>query len=46
MQALYSKMARALTVTDIRENRIAAFEEAKKELTALKFEGAIYRKDL
>ncbi|XP_060006843.1 trifunctional purine biosynthetic protein adenosine-3 isoform X3 [Lagenorhynchus albirostris] len=37
---------RVLTVTAIRENLISALEEAKKGLAAIKFEGAIYRKDI
>lgn len=32
---------RALTVIDIWENLLPAFEKTKKELTAIKFEGAI-----
>uniref|UniRef100_A0A452RIX4 Trifunctional purine biosynthetic protein adenosine-3 n=1 Tax=Ursus americanus TaxID=9643 RepID=A0A452RIX4_URSAM len=37
---------RVLTVTAIRENLNVALEEAKKGLAAIKFEGAIYRKDI
>lgn len=37
---------RVLTVTAIRENVISALEEAKKGLAAIKFEGAIYRRDI
>uniref|UniRef100_A0A8D0ZX89 Trifunctional purine biosynthetic protein adenosine-3 n=1 Tax=Sus scrofa TaxID=9823 RepID=A0A8D0ZX89_PIG len=37
---------RVLTVTAIQENLISALEEAKKGLAAIKFEGAIYRKDI
>ncbi|EQB78498.1 trifunctional purine biosynthetic protein adenosine-3 [Camelus ferus] len=37
---------RVLTVTAIRENLVSALEEAKKGLAAIKFEGAIYRKDI
>ncbi|XP_006886812.1 PREDICTED: trifunctional purine biosynthetic protein adenosine-3 [Elephantulus edwardii] len=37
---------RVLTVTAIRENLLSALEEAKKGLAAIKFEGAIYRKDI
>lgn len=37
---------RVLTVTAIRESLISALEEAKKGLAAIKFEGAIYRKDI
>jgi len=37
---------RVLTVTAIQENLILALEEAKKGLAAIKFEGAIYRKDI
>ncbi|XP_037688097.1 trifunctional purine biosynthetic protein adenosine-3 isoform X2 [Choloepus didactylus] len=37
---------RVLTVTAIRENLPSALEEAKKGLAAIKFEGAIYRKDI
>lgn len=37
---------RVLTITAIQENLISALEEAKKGLTAIKFEGAIYRKDI
>ncbi|KAK2089571.1 hypothetical protein P7K49_032237 [Saguinus oedipus] len=37
---------RVLAVTAIRENLISALEEAKKGLAAIKFEGAIYRKDI
>uniref|UniRef100_F6UW37 Trifunctional purine biosynthetic protein adenosine-3 n=1 Tax=Equus caballus TaxID=9796 RepID=F6UW37_HORSE len=37
---------RVLSVTAIRENLISALEEAKKGLAAIKFEGAIYRKDI
>ncbi|MBZ3889385.1 Trifunctional purine biosynthetic protein adenosine-3 [Sciurus carolinensis] len=37
---------RVLTVTAIQENLTSALEEAKKGLTAIKFEGAIYRKDI
>ncbi|ELW62061.1 Trifunctional purine biosynthetic protein adenosine-3 [Tupaia chinensis] len=37
---------RVLTITSIQENLISALEEAKKGLAAIKFEGAIYRKDI
>lgn len=37
---------RVLTITAIQKNLISALEEAKKGLTAIKFEGAIYRKDI
>lgn len=37
---------RVLTVTAIRENLISALEDAKKGLAVIKFEGAIYRKDI
>lgn len=37
---------RVLTVTAIRENLISALEDAKKGLSVIKFEGAIYRKDI
>ncbi|VFV27396.1 trifunctional purine biosynthetic [Lynx pardinus] len=37
---------RVLSVTAIQENLISALEEAKKGLAAIKFEGAIYRKDI
>ncbi|PNI55404.1 GART isoform 9 [Pan troglodytes] len=37
---------RVLAVTAIRENLVSALEEAKKGLAAIKFEGAIYRKDI
>ncbi|XP_036896471.1 trifunctional purine biosynthetic protein adenosine-3 [Sturnira hondurensis] len=37
---------RVLAVTAIRENLIWALEEARKGLAALKFEGAVYRKDI
>ena len=37
---------RVLTVTAIRENLISALEEARKGLAAIKFEGAVYRKDI
>ncbi|XP_035943382.1 trifunctional purine biosynthetic protein adenosine-3 isoform X1 [Halichoerus grypus] len=37
---------RVLTVTAVQENLILALEEAKKGLAAIKFEGAIYRKDI
>uniref|UniRef100_A0A8C3VU25 Trifunctional purine biosynthetic protein adenosine-3 n=1 Tax=Catagonus wagneri TaxID=51154 RepID=A0A8C3VU25_9CETA len=37
---------RVLTVTAVGENLITALEEARKGLTAVKFEGAIYRKDI
>ncbi|KAM6223503.1 trifunctional purine biosynthetic protein adenosine-3-like [Rhynchocyon petersi] len=37
---------RVLTVTAIRENLLSALEEAKKGLAMIKFEGAIYRKDI
>ncbi|KAM9201367.1 trifunctional purine biosynthetic protein adenosine-3 [Dugong dugon] len=37
---------RVLTVTAIREDLPSALEEAKKGLAAIKFEGAVYRKDI
>uniref|UniRef100_A0A8C0R7V8 ATP-grasp domain-containing protein n=1 Tax=Canis lupus dingo TaxID=286419 RepID=A0A8C0R7V8_CANLU len=37
---------RVLTVTAIQENLLLALEEAKKGLSAIKFEGAFYRKDI
>ncbi|XP_021111859.1 trifunctional purine biosynthetic protein adenosine-3 isoform X2 [Heterocephalus glaber] len=37
---------RVLTVTAIRENLKSALEEAKKGLATIKFEGAVYRKDI
>ncbi|KAM7132557.1 trifunctional purine biosynthetic protein adenosine-3 [Molossus nigricans] len=37
---------RVLTVTAIREDLISALEGAKKGLAAIKFEGAVYRKDI
>lgn len=37
---------RVLTVTAVQENLMSALAEARKGLTALKFEGAIYRKDI
>ncbi|XP_029794888.1 trifunctional purine biosynthetic protein adenosine-3 [Suricata suricatta] len=37
---------RVLSVTAIRENLTSALKEAKKGLAAIKFEGAIYRKDI
>ncbi|XP_011363971.1 trifunctional purine biosynthetic protein adenosine-3 [Pteropus vampyrus] len=37
---------RVLTVTAIQENLISALKEAKKGLAAIKFEGAIYRRDI
>ncbi|GAB5576294.1 trifunctional purine biosynthetic protein adenosine-3 [Prionailurus iriomotensis] len=37
---------RVLSVTAIQENLTSALEEAKKGLAAIKFEGAIYRKDI
>lgn len=37
---------RVLTVTAVRENLVSALEEAKKGLAAIKFEGAVYRKDI
>ncbi|XP_036983053.2 trifunctional purine biosynthetic protein adenosine-3 [Artibeus jamaicensis] len=37
---------RVLAVTAIRENLIWALEEARRGLAALKFEGAVYRKDI
>ncbi|XP_049714489.1 trifunctional purine biosynthetic protein adenosine-3 isoform X1 [Elephas maximus indicus] len=37
---------RVLTVTAIRENLPSALEEAKKGLATIKFEGAVYRKDI
>ncbi|XP_042543175.1 trifunctional purine biosynthetic protein adenosine-3 isoform X2 [Dipodomys spectabilis] len=37
---------RVLTVTAIRENLLLALEEAKKGLAVIKFEGAVYRRDI
>lgn len=37
---------RVLTVTAVRENLMSALDEARKGLAALKFEGAVYRKDI
>ncbi|ERE76929.1 trifunctional purine biosynthetic protein adenosine-3 [Cricetulus griseus] len=37
---------RVLTVTAVGENLVSALEEAKKGLAAIKFEGAVYRKDI
>ncbi|KAF6118750.1 phosphoribosylglycinamide formyltransferase, phosphoribosylglycinamide synthetase, phosphoribosylaminoimidazole synthetase [Phyllostomus discolor] len=37
---------RVLAVTAIRENLVLALEEARKGLAAIKFEGAVYRKDI
>ncbi|KAL6083367.1 hypothetical protein STEG23_011773 [Scotinomys teguina] len=37
---------RVLTVTAVQENLVSALEEARKGLAAIKFEGAIYRKDI
>lgn len=37
---------RVLTVTAIREDLISALEGANKGLAAIKFEGAVYRKDI
>lgn len=37
---------RILSVTAIRENLISALEQARKGLAAIKFEGAVYRKDI
>ncbi|KAF4025867.1 hypothetical protein G4228_018028, partial [Cervus hanglu yarkandensis] len=37
---------RVLTVTAIRGNLTSALEEARKGLAAIKFEGAVYRKDI
>ncbi|XP_048202243.1 trifunctional purine biosynthetic protein adenosine-3 [Perognathus longimembris pacificus] len=37
---------RVLTVTAIRENLLQALEEAKKGLAVIKFEGAVYRRDI
>ncbi|XP_021040510.1 trifunctional purine biosynthetic protein adenosine-3 [Mus caroli] len=37
---------RVLTVTAVQENLMSALAEARKGLAALKFEGAIYRKDI
>jgi phosphoribosylamine--glycine ligase/phosphoribosylglycinamide formyltransferase/phosphoribosylformylglycinamidine cyclo-ligase len=37
---------RVLTVTAIRENLTAALEEARRGLAVIKFEGAVYRKDI
>ncbi|XP_021064668.1 trifunctional purine biosynthetic protein adenosine-3 [Mus pahari] len=37
---------RVLTVTAVQENLMSALTEARKGLAALKFEGAVYRKDI
>ncbi|KAM4888637.1 trifunctional purine biosynthetic protein adenosine-3 isoform 1-T6 [Thomomys bottae] len=37
---------RVLTVTAIRENLLLALEQAKKGLSVIKFEGAVYRRDI
>ncbi|XP_021484297.1 trifunctional purine biosynthetic protein adenosine-3 [Meriones unguiculatus] len=37
---------RVLTVTAIQENLVLALDEARKGLAAIKFEGAVYRKDI
>lgn len=37
---------RVLTVTAIRDTLVAALEAAKQGLAAIKFEGAVYRKDI
>lgn len=37
---------RVLTVTAVQENLVSALEEARKGLAAIKFEGAVYRKDI
>lgn len=37
---------RVLTVTAVQQNLMSALDEARKGLTALKFEGAFYRKDI
>ncbi|XP_075398463.1 trifunctional purine biosynthetic protein adenosine-3 [Tenrec ecaudatus] len=37
---------RVLTITAIQDNLLSALEEAKKGLATIKFEGAIYRKDI
>ncbi|XP_031220262.1 trifunctional purine biosynthetic protein adenosine-3 [Mastomys coucha] len=37
---------RVLAVTAVQENLLSALEEARKGLAALKFEGAVYRKDI
>lgn len=33
-------------MTAVRENLMSALDEARKGLAALKFEGAVYRKDI
>ncbi|XP_038202411.1 trifunctional purine biosynthetic protein adenosine-3 isoform X2 [Arvicola amphibius] len=37
---------RVLTVTAVQENLVSARDEARKGLAAIKFEGAVYRKDI
>nr|XP_004654503.2 trifunctional purine biosynthetic protein adenosine-3 [Jaculus jaculus]XP_045005509.1 trifunctional purine biosynthetic protein adenosine-3 [Jaculus jaculus]XP_045005510.1 trifunctional purine biosynthetic protein adenosine-3 [Jaculus jaculus] len=37
---------RVLTVTAVRENLMSALEEARKGLAAVRFEGAVFRKDI